>query len=932
MKKLLILAVALLLSLTTFSQDWSSIPVPADAGSGKEWELQENVSDDFNYTFNPVNSKSNFGNGKWYNFYHNTWDGPGTTYWKYQNVSVQNGRLLINASRWDQGNQSNPWNGNSAKMGLPNNGVNSGCVTSNSRVQYPVYVESSISVANIGLASCFWLLSPDDTQEIDIIENYGGVNGFKHLTHISHHSFIRSPFHDYQPRDWNSWWPDSRVSTSYGWGDWAWNNGNRRYLRLGVYWKTPNHFEYYIDGELVRVMYHNAIATLMNGTWEYTYYKEKNPANTTDAWGNNVGGMPTNGSNGYSEVITYATGSSFSFTTLQSASNASNGINVIDPGEYQGGTGFTKEMDIIINVESQSWLVSRGETPSDSDLADPSKNQMEIDWVRVYKPVNSSGGSDINVIGVNLSPSTLNLSTGETGNLTGQVVPANATDQTMVFTSNNESVATVTQSGVVTAVSEGNATITATTTDGGYTATSIIVVSDDAPVVGQPLVIEAENFTTTGGTFNDGFVPYGVSTSGVGINYVNSGDWTEYTVNASGTFDIDYSISTPITNGTNIELLVDGVSKANDAVPNNGGWDSYSNLSSSSQVTLSGVHTIRIIANGNNDWQWNLDKITLTPVSSNVSVTGVSLDQNNVSLQVSETAQLTAVVTPLNATNQTITWSSSNTNVASVNNGFISANGAGTANISVTTADGNHSATAVITVTNQPVTGVASFTIEAENFTTTGGTFNDGQVPYGMNIMAGVGVNWVNSGDWAQYSVNVPENGVYSIEYLVSTPMNGGTQIQLVVDGTVASTDAVPNNGLWDDYQSLSAGNTVSLSAGVHTFRVNALGSNDWQWNLDKINFSTGSNMREMAENTLSLAPEVYAYPNPTTRIVKVNGLANQDYEVLVYNLNGQQVHASTIAYRYKHQLDLSALPNGIYFISIVDHQTIRKVRIALMR
>ncbi len=380
----------------TAQNDWDNIPVPANAGQGMQWELQEQTSDDFNYKFDAVNRRSNFGDGKWYNFYHNQWDGPGTTYWKNNHVSVEGGSLKLTASRWNKNSQPNPqypYPGapEAFKMGLPNNGVSSGCVTSNSKVKFPVFVESAISVANIELASCFWLLSPDDTQEIDIIENYGGVPGFNHVTHISHHSFIRNPFHDYQPRDWNSWWPNERVNSNYGWGDWAWNNGNRRFLRLGVNWISPKHFEYYVDGEIVRVLYNDAIATRMNGTWEYTYYVKQNPANTRDSFGNNVGGMPINytsgNRNGYSQVTLHGTSNTFNFSILDEASKVSNGINVVDPGKYQNGRGFYKEMDIIINVESQSWLVSRGLTPSNSSLEDKSRNSMLVDWVRVYKPV-----------------------------------------------------------------------------------------------------------------------------------------------------------------------------------------------------------------------------------------------------------------------------------------------------------------------------------------------------------------------------------------------------------------------------------------------------------------------------------------------------------------------------------------------------------------
>ncbi|PWJ43890.1 T9SS type A sorting domain-containing protein [Sediminitomix flava] len=529
MKKSLLLGlVCFLIGFTSSAQDWANISIPANAGNGNVWQLQSNVSDDFNYTFNASNSKTNFGpNNMWYNFYHNQWDGPGTTYWKYNHVSVKNGNLVLKASRFNKSNQPNPqypYPGatESYKMGKTNGGVNSGCITSNNKVSYPVYVETSLSVANIALASCFWLLSPDDTQEIDIIENYGDVNFFKQFTHISHHSFIRKPFHDYQPRDWNSWWPDGRVSSNYGWGDWCWNNGNRRFFRLGVYWISPNHFEYYIDGNLVRVLYNNAIATNMNGTWEYTYYNAIHPAGTQDQYGTNIGGTPTN-TNGYSDVTTYATGSNYSFSTLQAASNASNGINVIDPGNYQNGTGFNKAMDIIVNVESQSWLVSSGQTPSDADLNSLSKNEMKVDWIRAYKPVPNNGG--------------------------------------------------------------GNSEV----------------------------VIEAENFNATGGTFNDGTVPYGANIAGSIINFVNGGDWMEYLVNIpqEGAYEVTYRYATPNSN-TSVNFDVSGVYSFNTTLQNTGSWGNYSNATASSTAYFTaGNHLIKLTA-GTAAWQWNLDKVTLT--------------------------------------------------------------------------------------------------------------------------------------------------------------------------------------------------------------------------------------------------------------------------------------------------------------------------------
>ena len=96
---------------------------------------------------------------------------------------------------------------------------------------------------------------------------------------------------------------------------------------------------------------------------------------------------------------------------------------------------------------------------------------------------------------------------------------------------------------------------------------------------------------------------------------------------------------------------------------------------------------------------------TLTIKPAVVSVTGVTLDKSALSLTPGKSETLTATVAPNDATNQTVTWSSNNSDVATVTDGKVTAVKAGTATITVTTADGNKTASCNVTVT-QPVTGV----------------------------------------------------------------------------------------------------------------------------------------------------------------------------------------------------------------------------------
>lgn len=81
-----------------------------------------------------------------------------------------------------------------------------------------------------------------------------------------------------------------------------------------------------------------------------------------------------------------------------------------------------------------------------------------------------------------------------------------------------------------------------------------------------------------------------------------------------------------------------------------------------------------------------------------VSVTGVSLDKTVAELEVGGTLTLTAAVEPANATNQNVSWSSSDVKVATVENGTVTAVAAGTADITVKTADGGKEAACTVTV------------------------------------------------------------------------------------------------------------------------------------------------------------------------------------------------------------------------------------------
>jgi hypothetical protein len=106
--------------------------------------------------------------------------------------------------------------------------------------------------------------------------------------------------------------------------------------------------------------------------------------------------------------------------------------------------------------------------------------------------------ANVPVSGVTLTPKTLALDVNTTpsGQLTATVAPADATNPAVTYVSSNEAVATVNTTGLVTAVAAGTATITVTTTDGGFTDTCLVTVT--APVLAPALTaLDAETVTPT---------------------------------------------------------------------------------------------------------------------------------------------------------------------------------------------------------------------------------------------------------------------------------------------------------------------------------------------------------------------------------------------------------------------------------------------------
>lgn len=159
-----------------------------------------------------------------------------------------------------------------------------------------------------------------------------------------------------------------------------------------------------------------------------------------------------------------------------------------------------------------------------------------------------------------------------------------------------------------------------------------------------------------------------------------------------------------------------------------------------------------------------------------VAVTGITLNKTETSIEKGKTETLTATVTPENATNKTVTWSSSDTSVATVDNGVVKALKAGSTTI--TAGAGIYQATCVVTVSEQ--TGTKTITLDHNTLNTE------------INVPATLKATIVNSVSGGEVSgeITLSMDKTDIIEASAGAPVNGVASIAIVPKkaGTVVLT------------------------------------------------------------------------------------------------------------------------------------------------
>lgn len=172
-------------------------------------------------------------------------------------------------------------------------------------------------------------------------------------------------------------------------------------------------------------------------------------------------------------------------------------------GDLPAGLTLSESTGVISGTPTTSGTSDFTVTATNSGGSDSEQLSITI-----------SSATNIPVQSVSLDKTSLGLTEGETAQLTATVLPDNATNKNVTWSTSNASIATVDANGLVTAVSAGTATITVTTEDGSFTANCTVTVREDVPdrPVSIPDTHEIELIAGEGGEAKTNFSNAGAGT------------------------------------------------------------------------------------------------------------------------------------------------------------------------------------------------------------------------------------------------------------------------------------------------------------------------------------------------------------------------------------------------------------------------------------
>lgn len=212
--------------------------------------------------------------------------------------------------------------------------------------------------------------------------------------------------------------------------------------------------------------------------------------------------------------------------------------------------------------------------------------------------------------------------------------------------------------------------------------------------------------------------------------------------------------------------------------------------------------------------------------------------------------------------------------------------------------------------------GLAYHDNEAANIP--GGFRTDEGVDIGASNNAFI-LEYVASGEWIEYTVDVAQAGLYSVTAEVASEVANGTFSITFDKNNATSSFSVPSTGSWYTFQQLAASNNLTLEEGQQVIRLDITNTN--AFNVDNLTFTLE------AANSIDQLDATEAgftvYPNPTKDILHIEiaeELQDRNTQLSLFNANGDKVSDFDFV-GTSTSIDLSDLSSGLYLLQFVNEE-----------
>ena len=416
---------------------------------------------------------------------------------------------------------------------------------------------------------------------------------------------------------------------------------------------------------------------------------------------------------------------------------------------------------------------------------------------------------------------------------------------------------------------------------------------------------EAENATLTGVTASSSQAGFS------GTTYVGTfgtlGNSVEFSITGAtaGSQDIAFRYA----NGSStayLHLYVNGIKIRQVTLPNTGGWNGNKCYDKIDNVTLiDGNNTIKYQRDADDiGGNINADCLKFSGIST---VTGINISSTTLTVKDNNNSQLTATVVPAIATNKTVTWTSSNTAIATVNTfGFVTGKAAGNTTITVTTADGNKTATCSLTVISSGL-----IKCEAENALLYGVTVSTNHTGY-----SGTGFvdNVTDLGDYVQFSITGASAGSQNISLGYSNAVGTARALNLYVNGLKVATASFSSTVNLDSW--LEKVDNVTLNAGNNTIKYQYDSGNTGPINIDYLLVAGSGTVTEISKNVKE--SDILLTPNPLSKGSLSIKLPEGATQLSIFDLTGKIVYQKQVT-KNEYLIDSSVFKSeGVYIVNVL--------------